>query len=50
MSVLVLIYFLRVQILLPYKRMEKVSALYTYVLENFRTKFGLKVLFRIPSI
>jgi len=26
------------------------SALYTLILENFWTKLGLKVLFRIPSI
>ena len=40
---------LRVQISLPYKRMRGASALY-FILENFWTKVGLKVLFRIPSI
>jgi len=43
-------FFLRVQISLPYKRIGKVSALHTCILENFSTKFGLKVLFRILSI
>jgi hypothetical protein len=30
--------------------MGMASALYTFILENFWTKVGLKVLFRIPSI
>ena len=49
-SIVVLFYFLKFQILLPCKRMGTGSALYTYILENFRTKLDLKVLFRIPSI
>jgi len=32
------------------KEWGRASALYTFVLENFCTKVGLKVLFRIPSI
>ena len=43
-------FFLSVQISLPYKRTGRVNALYTVMLGNFRTKFGLKVLFRVPSI
>jgi hypothetical protein len=43
-------FFLRVQISLSYKRMGKASELYIFILQNFRTKVSLKVLFRIPSI
>jgi hypothetical protein len=34
----------------PFHTKEWGSALYTVILENFHTKVGLKVLFRIPSI
>ena len=40
----------RVQILVPYERMGTASAICTFILENFRTKVGVKVMFRIPSI
>jgi hypothetical protein len=30
--------------------MRRIGALYTFILENFWTKVGLKVLFRIRSI
>jgi hypothetical protein len=42
--------FPRVQISLPYELMGRASALYTFILENFWTKVGLKVLFTISSI
>jgi hypothetical protein len=45
----VFILFPTVQIALPYKRMGRVSALYTFIPKDFWTKFGLKV-FRIPGI
>ena len=32
------------------KRIGRASVLYTFILENFWTKFGLKALFIIPSI
>jgi len=41
--------FLRVQISHPHTRMGTSSALYTFILENSRTKVDLKVLFKIPS-
>jgi len=44
------LFFLRVQISLPYKRFGRASALYTFILENIWTKVDLKVLFRILSI
>jgi len=50
MSVVSYPFFPGIQILLPYKRKGTASALCTFILENFWTKFGLKVLFRIPSI
>jgi len=37
----ILSYFLMVQILLPYKRIGKASAIYTFILEIFWTKVGL---------
>jgi len=40
---------LRVQISLPYKRMGTASALYNSILENVWTKFGFKMLVKIPS-
>ena len=43
-------FFLRVQISLPYRRMGRFSALYSFILENLWTKFCLKLLFRISSI
>ena len=43
-------FFLRVQISLPCKRNGRASALHTFMLENFWTRDGLKVLFRIPSV
>jgi hypothetical protein len=49
-NVTVFILFLRAQISIPYKRMGRASSLYTFILENFWTTVGLKVLFRIPSI
>ena len=42
--------FLWIQILLPYTRLGRASALHTFILENFWTKVRLKVLFRIPII
>ena len=43
-------FFIRIQISLSYKRMRRASELYTFILQNFWAKDGLKVLFRIPSI
>jgi hypothetical protein len=43
-------FLLRPQISLPYKRMGRSSWLYTFVPENFWTKIGLKIMFRVPSI
>jgi hypothetical protein len=40
----------RVQNLIPYRRMARANSLYTFIVQNFWTKSGLKVLFRIPSI
>jgi len=46
-----LLFFLSIQISLPYKKyIERASALYTFFLESFWSKVGLKVLFKIPSI
>jgi hypothetical protein len=42
-----LTFFLRVYISLPNERMGRDSVLYTFILENFWTKVGLKVFFRI---
>jgi len=42
-------FFLRVQISLPC-RVGTASALYTFIIEHFWTKFGLKALFKFPSI
>ena len=42
-SVVLILFFLRVQILLPYKRMWTASALCTLLLENVWTKVGLKL-------
>jgi hypothetical protein len=42
-----IIFFLRVQISLPNQRRGRASALYTFILENFWTKVGLKVMFGI---
>ena len=39
----------KVQISLPNKIFRRASALYTFILENFWTKVGLKVFFKIPS-
>jgi hypothetical protein len=41
---------LRVQISLPYKGMGSTSPLYTFILANFWTNFGIKLLFRIQSV
>jgi len=38
------------QLPLPYKILGIANALYTFIFENFWTKFGLKMWFRIPSI
>jgi len=40
-------FFIRVKISLPYTKNRSVSTLHTFILENFWTKVGLKVLFRI---
>jgi hypothetical protein len=40
---------LRAQISLPYKRMWRASALYTFIVENFWSKVGLRVLFIISA-
>jgi hypothetical protein len=37
-----IIFFQRVQIFFPYKRMGRANVLYTFILENFWIKFGLK--------
>ena len=50
MSVVFYSFFLRVQILLPYKRKGRASVLYTFVPAYLWAKVGLKLLFRIPSI
>jgi hypothetical protein len=42
-----LFFFIRVKISLPYKKNRRASKLHTFILENFWTKVGLKVLFRI---
>ena len=42
-------FFLRVQISLAYKRMGRASVLYTFILENFWTEAGIKVLCIVPS-
>jgi len=42
--------FLSVQNSLPYTRIWTASALSTFILDKFWTKFGLKSLFIIPSI
>ena len=49
-SISFLFFFLRVQNSLPYRRMGTATALYTFILEDFWTKVGLKFIFRIPSI
>jgi hypothetical protein len=49
-AVFFLSFLLRIQILLPYKRMWTASALETFILQNFWTKAGLKVFFKIHSI
>jgi hypothetical protein len=41
---------LGIYISLPFRRMGTGSAFFTFILEDFWTKCGLKVLFRIPSI
>jgi len=41
-------FFLRVHISLPNEIIGRDSVLYTFILENFWTKVGLKVSFRIP--
>jgi len=46
-----LFFFLRFQISLPFNEWgEPVHCVRTFILENFWTKVGLSVLFRIPSI
>jgi len=39
-----------VQISLQYNSMGRTRVLYTFIVENFWTKVGLKVLFKIPTI
>jgi len=41
---------LRFQISLPYKRMARANLLRAFILENFWTIGGLKLLFLIPSM
>jgi hypothetical protein len=50
MSIVLYPFFLRVQISLAYKKIARISVLYTFNLEHFWAKFGLRVLFRIPGI
>jgi len=47
-SIIFKIFFMRVKISLPFKRMGTASALCTFIFENFLTKVDLKV-FRFPS-
>jgi hypothetical protein len=48
MSIVFILFFLRVQISLPYKIMGRASALYTFIVENLWAKVGLKVLLKFP--
>jgi hypothetical protein len=42
--------FLSFKVSLPYRRLRRDSALYTFIFENFWIKVGLKALFRIRNI
>jgi len=50
MSNVFILSYLRDKISLPCKGMERDNALYSFILENFWTKVGLKPEFRISNI